>query len=291
MADRSRPISGSAPHDEHDVELVVELATARPGSAAGPDLAAADALIASCNACATLASDVRSMAGALVALDVPERPRDFRLTEPDAARLRPSTSRRILGLLRRPRLNVGQPVAAGLTALGLAGLLVTTLPVGGPAGGASNSAPARAPALDSVAQPQNQPLQASPAASGGTTEIGPGAGAGAPAATPARPPVTVAPGAASAGGEPTQAAAGGAASPAAEGAGESPVSRDTAGEGEGGRVQALPGTTPVPAVGGGLPEVAPGPDVVRVTLALASAGLVVVGLALLVTGRRRHSHP
>ena len=281
MADRARPLSGTASHEEHDVELVVELATARPGSAVGLDLGAAEALVAACDACATLASDVRSMAGAIVALDVPERPRDFRLTEPDAARLRPTTGRRILGLLRRPRLNVGQPVAAGLTALGLAGLLVTTLPVGGPTGSTTGSAPAQAPAVDSVAEPQNQPLQASPAASGGTTEIQPGSGAGAPAAS----------GDASAEGEPTQAAAGVAASPAAEVAGESPVSRDTSGEGGGGRIQALPGTTPAPAVGVGMPEVAPGPNIARVTLALASAGLVVVGLALLLAGRRRHSHP
>jgi hypothetical protein len=213
------------------------------------------------------------MSGALVALTVPDRPRDFRLTESDAARLRPSTARRILASLRHPHFNVGQPIAAGLTALGLAGLLVTTLPVGGPAGGSSGSAPAQAPALDSVAEPQNQPLQASPAATGGTTELAPGAG-GAPAAT-------AIPRDAGAESAPTDGVAGAAA--------ESPPSRDTAGEDAGGRVEALPGTTPIPAIGVGVPEVAPGPNIARVTLALASAGLLVVGLALLATGRRRRS--
>lgn len=272
MADLRRSTAPPA-HDEHEVEVVVELATAPAGSVAGPDLERAEALIASCDACATLARDLRGMADAMTALPVPERPRDFRLSEADVARLRPSAGRRVLTFLRRPRFNVGQPVAASLTMLGLAGLLVTTLPVGGGGPTAETGAAGQAPAVASGAPaPDNVPLEASPAAGNGA-EGAPAAGGGAAGATPA-PEVD-------AGGQPqpTKAAAGAAA--------ESSVPRELSGDQGVGRIQELPGTTPVPVPGVPAAEVAPGPDGPRIALALASAGLAAGGLALLLANRRR----
>lgn len=105
------------------------------GDLAGPDLDRARALAASCAGCAELLGDLAVIRAALPALPVPARRRDYRLTEEDALRLRPTGWRRALEWLAAPRSSV-RPLATGLATLGVVGLLLTAgLP--GFAGGAA----------------------------------------------------------------------------------------------------------------------------------------------------------
>ena len=130
-------------HADHDVFLVAQLAAddLRPS-----ERPVALELVANCHACATLLADLRAIASATTALPpVPAaaaRPRDFRLTEEDAARLRRGSWRRWFGVARSPRLSFTQPLGVGLTTLGLVGMLISGGSFGFAAGG---SAPAAAP--------------------------------------------------------------------------------------------------------------------------------------------------
>lgn len=115
-------------HDTHELELV---ARAAAGDLMADEAIAARDLLASCDACATLAGDLRAIAsatralGAAVSLSAaPPAPRDFRLTEADATRLR---RRGFLGLARISHGIGGRARGLGgaLAALGLVGLLVS----------------------------------------------------------------------------------------------------------------------------------------------------------------------
>jgi hypothetical protein len=78
-------------------------------------------LVADCRDCADLFADLGAIAEAQAELPIPTRPRDFMLTEVDAARLKPRRRSRmaIFGLgLRRS-------LGGSLAALGLAGLVLT----------------------------------------------------------------------------------------------------------------------------------------------------------------------
>ncbi|MFH1475819.1 MAG: hypothetical protein ABIG85_08180, partial [Chloroflexota bacterium] len=84
--------------------------------------------------------------GAMTALPVPPRRRDYRLTADDTARLRPSGWRRLLEWLAAPGSTV-RPLATGLATLGVVGLLVTSGLPGLLSGfGGSAAAPVLAPA-------------------------------------------------------------------------------------------------------------------------------------------------
>jgi hypothetical protein len=114
-------------HRDHDRFLVASLLD--------PDVPAesrsrAEALVASCPACAELLADLRAIAAATAALPVRPRPRDFRLSPETAARLRPGGWRRLVAALGAPRLGVLRPMGAALATLGLAGLLLTATPLG-----------------------------------------------------------------------------------------------------------------------------------------------------------------
>lgn len=117
----------SSRHDRHAAEHAPLIAALQAGDLAGADLARADALLASCADCADLFADLGTLRAAVRAMPAPPRRRDFRLTEEDAVRLRPSGWRRLVGWLAAPRSTV-RPLAAGLATLGLAGLLVTAIP-------------------------------------------------------------------------------------------------------------------------------------------------------------------
>jgi hypothetical protein len=143
---------------DHDETLVARLAA---NDLAARELEAARAQVAECPACAQLLVDLRSISSATSALPAPRRTRDFRLTEADAARLRPAGWRGLLARLGSPGFAFARPLAGGLAALGIAGLILASLPSGfGGAGGASqpifrdaaggaatSAAPAAAPAL------------------------------------------------------------------------------------------------------------------------------------------------
>lgn len=94
------------------------------GDLDGSELERAQALVPACAACAALRDDLAAIRSAMTALPAPARRRDFRLSDADAARLRPSGWRRLLGWLAAPGSSV-RPLATGLATLGVVGLLLT----------------------------------------------------------------------------------------------------------------------------------------------------------------------
>ena len=152
MADRE-PLGGSSrptgempvttrrpttPHSTHDLVLLAAAADRN----ADPGLrAAAEAQLATCQDCATLAADLRALAAGLGDLPATRpAPRDMRLSVEQAARLRRGglwrTLLRPFGAAGLPGL---RPLAATLTTLGLAGLLITAIPLGIGGGSASQA--------------------------------------------------------------------------------------------------------------------------------------------------------
>lgn len=131
---------------DHDEALIVRLAAE---DLHGREADAARARVAECPACAELLGDIRAIMAATAALPAPRRSRDFRLTEADAARLRPIGWRRVLGLFNQPSLAFTRPLATGLATLGIVGLLVTVLPGGFGAGGAATFSTTGGPVAES----------------------------------------------------------------------------------------------------------------------------------------------
>ena len=136
-------------HDHHDLMLVAALAA---GDLAGTDRDQAIALTDSCTDCASIRDDLVAIARATKSVPPPlaARPRDFRLTPSDAARLRPAGWRRLVAALAAPRAAVTRPLGVGLATLGLVGLLVGNVQLGF---GSSASAPAPQGAAPAAAQP------------------------------------------------------------------------------------------------------------------------------------------
>jgi hypothetical protein len=126
MTDAHHP-STAAAHAAHDLTIVAALATRDRDLDPTTD-DAARAQLASCTACADVLADLVALQTALPATATPARPRDFRLTDADAQRLRRTGWRRFLGTIGSARDGVSRPLAIGLTTLGLAGLMVATLP-------------------------------------------------------------------------------------------------------------------------------------------------------------------
>jgi anti-sigma factor RsiW len=183
-----------AAHDE------LRIAAYAAGDLEGAELAIATESIASCPACARLADDLALIRSATSRLPQPGRTRDFRLTEADAARLRPPGWRRFVASLAGPRFALTQPLAAGLATLGLAGILLATVPAGLGGFGASMESSTVGGALqtsgDRVAAPEAPPSDGAGAAgqapSVATPEPAPSSGAAALAPSgppPSEPPV------------------------------------------------------------------------------------------------------
>jgi anti-sigma factor RsiW len=105
-------------HANHDESLVVRL---YGNDIDSEERSRALALVAGCEECAALYADLGSIAVATAALPAPARPRDFTLTPADATRLRASVparrSSRWLGLTRQ--------LGGAFAALGLAGVLIS----------------------------------------------------------------------------------------------------------------------------------------------------------------------
>ena len=108
-------------------EHAAVIAALDAGDLAGPARDRAVRLAESCTGCASLLADLALIRAATAALPAGPRTRDYRLTDADAARLRPSVWRRLIGWLAAPRSAV-RPLAGGLAALGIAGLLLSTTP-------------------------------------------------------------------------------------------------------------------------------------------------------------------
>jgi hypothetical protein len=131
------------PHDAHDRLLIAARAA---GDAAGGDLDRAERLLETCDRCRGLLGDLRAIAAASRDLPPAARPAalDFRLTPDRAAALgRGGRWRRLLRPFSRTGNDAVRPLAAALTTLGVAGLLLAALPMlplGGSAAGPAGAA-------------------------------------------------------------------------------------------------------------------------------------------------------
>ena len=157
-ADRS-PRSAT-PHATHDVVLLAAVADRDQDPATRETV---ERMIAGCGECAAIAEDLRLLAAGLA--DLPPSlpaPRDMRITEAQAARLRRGGLWRVIlrpfGAAGLPGL---RPLAGAMTALGLVGLLLANVPLAlpgsaamfdtkGAGNGAAVPAPSAAPALGPV---------------------------------------------------------------------------------------------------------------------------------------------
>lgn len=164
----------ATPHPTHDVVLLAAIADRDPDPATR---ATVERMIAACPECAAIAEDLRLLAIGLA--DLPPSltaPRDMRLTEADAARLRRGGLwRSILRPFGATGLPGLRPLAGALSALGLAGLLLTTVPLG-LSGGATSFDLAKG--LGSAAAAPG--ATAAPAALGPVTASAPSDAAGGP---------------------------------------------------------------------------------------------------------------
>lgn len=109
------------------VEHTALIAALDAGDLAGIERERAATLAGICTGCASLLADLAVLRAATAALPAVPRSRDYRLTDADVARLRPSAWGRLVGWLGAPRSTV-RPLAGGLAALGIAGLLLSTTP-------------------------------------------------------------------------------------------------------------------------------------------------------------------
>jgi hypothetical protein len=114
-------------HATHDATWMAALA-ARDPDLDPAEQARAQAALESCGACADLFADLVAMSAAIPSAAIPTRPRDFTLTAADAARLRPRGLRRWLAAIGSARDGITFPLAMGLTTMGIAGLLLATVP-------------------------------------------------------------------------------------------------------------------------------------------------------------------
>ena len=109
------------------VEHAALIAALDAGDLAGIERDRAATLADACSGCASLLADLAILRAATATLPAAPRTRDYRLTDADVARLRPSAWGRLVGWLGAPRSKV-RPLAGGLAALGIAGLLLSTTP-------------------------------------------------------------------------------------------------------------------------------------------------------------------
>lgn len=128
----TREMAPSTPgHEAHDRLLIASLVDR---SISEPERARAEAQLHACMACVELRDELVALSEATRALPVPARPRDFTLTPADADRLRVRGWRRLIAAIGSSRDVFSRPLAIGFTTLGLAGLLVSSVPMpfGGP---------------------------------------------------------------------------------------------------------------------------------------------------------------
>ncbi len=115
---------GSDLHARHDALLIAGLAA---GDLVAAELAAATTLVRDCAECRALHDDLRFVARATATLPPAARTRAFTISAEQAARLRPTGWRGAIAAFAAPRMAFTRSLGVGLTTLGLAGLLVTTL--------------------------------------------------------------------------------------------------------------------------------------------------------------------
>ncbi len=160
MADGVTPLAAHPDHAMHDPLLVAEAAD-RAGRL--------PPALAECPDCRTLHADLVQLAAALPTAAVATRPLAYTLTPADAARLRAGGLRRWLALIGSARDGITRPLALGFTTLGLAGLLVATLPAV-LSGGAATAGAARERDVTQVVPEAVPGAPADPSA--GLTDLG-----------------------------------------------------------------------------------------------------------------------
>ena len=128
-------IHSTPKHETHDRLLIASLVDR---SISDAERARGETQLAACSACAQLHEELVALAAATRALAVPARTRDFTLTPADAARLRVAGWRRLIAAIGSTRDVFSRPLAIGLTTLGLAGLLVSSVPMPFGTGGATS---------------------------------------------------------------------------------------------------------------------------------------------------------
>jgi hypothetical protein len=128
VADRTRtrrdPLREGG-HDDHDAFLVAALAA---GDLDGDELRSATRQVAECGSCAELAADLRSIASATATLPPARRTRDYTISTDQAAKLRRGGWRGLVAAITAPRSVLAPRLAATLTTLGVAGLLLASVP-------------------------------------------------------------------------------------------------------------------------------------------------------------------
>ncbi len=160
MTEPNQP-ADPANHAAHDPSWMAALA-ARNRDLSPSEHTRAQAALESCGPCADLFADLVAISAAIPSAAIPARPRDFTLTPADAARLQPHGLRRLFKAIGSARDGVTFPLAMGLTTMGIAGLLLATIPTAlSGAGGATSDS------LSAVgeAAPMPAPPSAAPAAS------------------------------------------------------------------------------------------------------------------------------
>lgn len=179
MTDAHRS-STPAAHAAHDLSNVAALA-ARAIDLDEKTAATTRRQVAECTACADVLADLLTLQTVLPTTSTPTRPRDFRLTAADAARLQLTGWRRFLGFFGSARDGFSRPLAIGFTTLGLAGLLVATVPSMSVGAGQSttelstvgNAVPAAsgAPASMDVYSTERMSMEAPAGAAGGAGPV------------------------------------------------------------------------------------------------------------------------
>lgn len=115
----------SSGHPAHDRLLIANLVDRSVSEA---ERARGEEQLTACSECALLYDDLVALSAATRDLPVPARSRDFTLSNADADRLRVRGWRRVFAAFGSPRDVFSRPLAMGLTTLGVAGLLVATVP-------------------------------------------------------------------------------------------------------------------------------------------------------------------
>jgi hypothetical protein len=179
---------GAPAHATHDTTLVAALAD---HSLPAAERTAGMELVATCVDCATLHADLVALVAATRAMPTPPRRIDYTLTRGHAARLRPNPWRRLVAVVGSAHDGVTRPLAMGLTALGLVGVLVASAPtLLQPATGNGGSA------TSSQAGEESLPVINAAPAPGAVANPGSGAAAGAAIASGAAAGAAIASGAA-----------------------------------------------------------------------------------------------
>ena len=181
---REEMIPATSRHETHDRLLIASLVDR---SITEPERALAEAQLEACAACAELHAELVALSEATRSMPVPARTREFTLNQADAERLRVRGWGRLMAAIGSSRDAFSRPLALGFTTLGIAGLLLSSVPLpsGGAASGERTVETIAAPAGDSAAGSATQEFAAEASAAPIAPDAsGPAMAAAGPSAAP-----------------------------------------------------------------------------------------------------------